>query len=547
MSEIDYGNATAEAPPIDGAVVLDDTTEWFARFLAMPDRRDYDLTTLFTVSTHLAVELYSSPRIQIDSTMPGSGKTTLLDHMARLCHHPVQAASLSSPALLVRLLQNGVRTILIDEVDRVLRPENPGVPELIAILNSGYRRGASRPVLVPVKGGSWETKEMPTFAPVVMAGNSPRLPDDTRSRSIRILLMPDLHGAVEDSDWEYIEDDAKELAERIAAFAEQVRAAVNQLEVELPAGCIGRHKEKWRPLMRVAVAAGGDWPTRCTVLIERDLAEHEAEKEAGLKSMPPGMVLLADLREVWPIGREFVPTAELVALVVAHNAEQWGQDGPYGRALTEQRFGRMVNEASKVTSVRPGGRGPRGFVRHKLEPIWHQLGMTPPNQLGALGSTGALGANSRQMHRVNRDNRVHRVDTGPSTDSADTAEDDSAEADHCRACRDQMPATLPDPMLIPEICKPCNTSWHYIKGALGKNEVANFSDFQHAGSSSDDSRARLRQVVDWAIESKHIEAVQVGKTTKYTRPEQPASIRTPGRRTGQWLASGQPVERNQTA
>ena len=43
---------------------------------------------------------------------------------------------------------------------------------------------------------------MPTFAPVVMAGNNPKLPEDTKSRSIRVLLMPDTDGTAEESDWE---------------------------------------------------------------------------------------------------------------------------------------------------------------------------------------------------------------------------------------------------------------------------------------------------------------------------------------------------------
>ena len=42
-----------------------------------------------------------------------------------------------------------------------------------------------------------------------MAGNNPNLPADTASRQIRVLLMPDIDGTVEDSDWEYIEDAAK--------------------------------------------------------------------------------------------------------------------------------------------------------------------------------------------------------------------------------------------------------------------------------------------------------------------------------------------------
>jgi hypothetical protein len=239
--------------PLDapGAAILDRGEQWLKRFLVVIDPLDLKLLVLWIVSTHLALELYTTPRLLLDSSMPGSGKTTALDHMSRLTCDPVQMSSVSSSAMLVRVLENGIRTILIDEVDKSLRADKPGVADIIAILNSGYRRGATRPVLVPTKGGGWETKEMPTFAPCAMAGISPNLPDDTRSRAIRILLMPDLDGAVEDSDWEFIEDDAAELHAAIAAFADVVRGSVAGMKVELPEGCIGRAKEKWRPLKRV--------------------------------------------------------------------------------------------------------------------------------------------------------------------------------------------------------------------------------------------------------------------------------------------------------
>jgi len=359
----------------DRSVILDDLEAWYGRFISVPDDRDLSLLTLWTVSTHLALETYTTPRLLIDSIMPGSGKTTVLDHFQRLCCAPVQAASLSSPALLVRLLQDGVRTVCIDEVDRSLAPDKPGVGDLIGILNSGYRRGATRPVLVPAKGGNWVVKEMPTFAPVAMAGNSPDLPDDTRSRSIRVLLMPDLNGVAEDSDWEYIEDDALKLGTRVAEFADEVRDEVRGLKPDLPEGCIGRAKEKWRPLKRVAVAAGSHWPAIADDLIRRDLAESAAERESGLQSLPPGMVMMRDLLEVWPDGEDFVPTAELIPKLIQHNAEYWGMRSAYGKDLTSRRMGLLISQASKVTSGRVGGRGPRGYYRSELAPIWTKLGI----------------------------------------------------------------------------------------------------------------------------------------------------------------------------
>jgi hypothetical protein len=392
---------------------LDHLVDWFNRFIRLTHPDDVYILALWTVHTHLASALYTSPRLMIDSVMPGSGKTTLLDHLNRLCHNPLHAATLTSPAQLTRMLDAGPRTILLDEVDRSLNADRPGVAELIAVLNAGYRVGATRPVLVQTGNNNWETKEMPTFAPVAMAGNSPRLPEDTVSRSIRILLMPDLDDTVEDSDWELIEDDAKNLHGEVATWADSGRERVKGMVVELPDGCIGRSKEKWRPLKRVAVVAGEHWPAITDRLISQSLAEDAAERDAGLKALPVGMVMLKDLHTVWPDGEKFVPTRTLVKKLIDHNPEYWGANSSYGKALTDTRFGQIVMRASKVTSERPGGRGPRGFLRSLLEPVWHRLGIARSQEAGAPGEAGAAGAHNQGLHQVHRESHVHRVDEDP--------------------------------------------------------------------------------------------------------------------------------------
>lgn len=263
-----------------------------------------------------------------------------------------------------------MRTVLLDEVDRSLRENKEGVQDLIAVLNSGYRFGATRPVLVQ-EDGKWVGRDMPTFAPVAMAGNAPKLPPDTMSRAIRILMMPDLAGSVEDSDWELYEEDAKELHDRIADWADSVRENIPQ--VELPDGCIGRMREKWRPLKRVAVLADGEdgkWAARADRLIRASLKEDKAERAAGLKVLPPAVVLLNDLKAVWPEDEDFVPSEELVKLLVHHNRDYWGSNSNYGSKLTAQRLGRLINQATKRTSSRNERMGPRGFKKTDFTLAW---------------------------------------------------------------------------------------------------------------------------------------------------------------------------------
>jgi Protein of unknown function (DUF3631) len=419
--EFDPGDPFGSPGDVNGAEMLDDLEKWYGRFIRVTFEGDLALLGVWTVHTHLAGELHTTPRLQLDSIMPESGKTTVLDHLSRLSYKPIQMASTPSPALIPRLLERELRTLLFDEIDRTFRPDGPGTPDLLAIINSGYRVGATRPVLVPTKGGGWEAAEMPTHAPVAMAGNSPNLADDTKSRCIRILLMPDVDGAIEDSDWEHIEDDARRLHDKIAQFADQVRDQVKGLAVDLPVKCIGRTKEKWRPLKRVAVVAGGRWPAVVDDLIARSLSEDAAEREAGLRNLPPGMVLMADLHSVWPDHDDLVPTRDLVAKLIAHNPDYWGAQSAYGKALTEHRFSKLISQASKVTSRRPGGRGPRGFVRSQFLPVWQRLRIgTPPAGTGAIGDTGSFGANSSANHQMHRNNQLHRSESDPPSIGATT-------------------------------------------------------------------------------------------------------------------------------
>lgn len=363
-----------------GRMVLERVYAWLGTYVSTVQESDLELLTLWAAHTHLCVETFTTPRLLLDSPVPGSGKTTTLEHLHKLCLSPVQMATLSSPAMLARLLDAGLRTLLIDEADRSLAPDKEGIGDLLAVLNSGYKRGGTRPVLTPGKDGAWIAKEMPTFCPVVMAGNSPNLPEDTRSRSIRVVLMPDIDGSVLDSEWEYIEDDARRLGERLAAWADEVRDEVRLNRPTLPEGIKGRARERWAPLKRVADAAGGRWPAVVDQLAVEDLAEQALQQEEGIVNQRPHVVLMAHLAEVWPDGSTFIPTKELINALVDAHPDTWGESSSFGKRLNEQRLGRMLSGNYKIHSDRPGGAGPRGYTLAALSTAFRRFGLTPSSE-----------------------------------------------------------------------------------------------------------------------------------------------------------------------
>ena len=326
---------------------------WLERFICPMYPRDLDLMALWIAHTYLVNETYTTPRLLIESPVPESGKTTVLEQFQHLCVHPLQMATVSSPAMITRVLENGTRTLLIDEADRSLSPDKPGIDDLIAVLNSGYKKGATRPVLVPGRGGTWETAEMPTFAPVAMAGNQPKLPEDTLSRTIRVLIMPDHDGTVEDSDWELIEDEAQAIAHDLAVWADSVREQVRSGErPSLPEGAKARTKERWLPLKRVAVAAGGRWPDVVDHLVQLDLERMQLDREEGIVNEKTHVRLLQNIAEVWPEGQTFQSTDDLITMLVTRFPHSWGRSDKYPKGLTAQRFGRMLVKNFGVYSDR---------------------------------------------------------------------------------------------------------------------------------------------------------------------------------------------------
>jgi hypothetical protein len=355
--------------------LLNETRAWFKRFVFTTDENDLDIIALWTIHTWLVSETFTTPRLLIDSPVPGSGKTTLLEHLNKLCCSPVQMAAVSSSAMLARITSDGIKTLLLDEADRSLDPKDPKTKDLISLLNSGYKKGGSRPVLVREKD-NWVIQHMPTYSPVAIAGNTPLIPDDTRSRCITIRLMPASTGEIEPSDWEYIEPEIDALAVKISATTDTYREQVRAIKPELPAGCENRLRERWRPLKRIASVAGDHWANKVDQLIVRDIENERELADNGETHVSVNLQIARDLYKVFASEIGHIPTKRIVMLLITTNPDYWSVSSSYGKDLTPQRFGQILTKAFGIYSQRLN-ENTRGYSATQFEQIWTRFGIQP--------------------------------------------------------------------------------------------------------------------------------------------------------------------------
>ncbi|MBT1177593.1 DUF3631 domain-containing protein [Bifidobacterium callimiconis] len=342
---------------------------------------DIIIAVLWTLHTWVYPLLYTTPRLLVTSILPGAGKTTLLDWIRHFCDNAVNMAAISSASLLASLAESG-HVMLMDEADRSLRRDNPLTADFLSIVNSGYKKGASRPVQVQIKEGNWEAVLKSTFAPVAFAGNNPDLPEDTEQRCIRLFLFPD--DDVEESDWETIEEskEYRTLLTDIEQWAnDQATLALLRNRPELGADVRGRFKEIWLPLARTAqtlapLPDGTSWLDHVMTLAEAFVEQSRIDQEEGLRKTSPHAALLRDIAYLWATEwqqRGFIPSQELCDRLAQYDPGAWGKGNTnYPTAITPRRLATMLRKTGVIVS-RDKGNTKRGYYLASFTHTWDTL------------------------------------------------------------------------------------------------------------------------------------------------------------------------------
>ena len=318
---------------LDGAEILDRVLAFFRRFVAFPSEHCLTVVALWTAHTHIVESFYVSPRLVLDSAEPGSGKTRVLEILNLLCRSPEMTISASTAAIFRMIAEHPI-SLLFDEIDAIFSPKAAGNAEdLRALLNSGYKRGATIARCVG-DAKAMKVQRFKVYSPVALAGLAGNMPPTITTRAVVIHMRRRGPGETVDPFRErYAVPQANPIRKDLAAWCTSKEKALADAEPDMPTGVVDRPAEVWEALLAIADAAGGDWPANARAACKHFVLKGSSEGSSL------GQRLLGDIRTVFG-DRADMATVDLIAALVKIDTAPWSD--LWGKPLDARRLAKEL-------------------------------------------------------------------------------------------------------------------------------------------------------------------------------------------------------------
>lgn len=312
---------------VDGAILLEQLSAFIRRYVYLP-REAADAIAVWAVLTHCVDWVTFAPLLVLASASKRCGKTlalTLLIHIVR--RGRLTSAVGVTTAVMFRLNTRDNPTFLLDEAEKL--QGRHADPELVGLINVGYRRGAKVQRCAD-RGGAFEIQEFEAFGFRALAMIAK--PWDTIADRSVIIPMERKPRALQK---ERFRESAIEQIGRI--FGRQARRWTTDMSAELqtayhdaprPLWLGDRDCDNWSGLFAVAEVAGSDWPDRIEAAARLLAAAREDDGDVGER-------LIHDTRAIFETLNlpAVIPSGELVEKLNAIETSGWG-DLRDGRGLS---------------------------------------------------------------------------------------------------------------------------------------------------------------------------------------------------------------------
>lgn len=345
-------------PPVSSSDLLKEIEQYIRRYVILPQVA-YLPVALWAAATHAVQQFDCFPYIAVVSAVKRSGKTRLAEVLETVVRRPWRGTA-PSPAALYRMLEDAP-TILLDETE-VLNGKNKSETTqiLLAVLNAGYRKGGTIP---RCDGPEHKPHKFHVYGPKLFAAIG-RLPDTLMDRSMVIHMkrrtkdqkvgrFRQAPAAVE----------AKPIRESAIQFARAHHADIGRayqqvLETDLEF-LNDRDADLWTPLFALCSILSPERQSdlrTCAIVLSAVKTQDDEEDSYSL-------ILLRDIRTVWPEGTEKYESVLLVEKLRALEESPWAE-----HQLTPRKLARILRPFDvEPRNIHVGARRPKGYVYADLE------------------------------------------------------------------------------------------------------------------------------------------------------------------------------------
>lgn len=226
--------------------------EQLASHIDLGTYENIETLALWIIATYLHRLFPAFPYIHLNG-MAEAGKSKTL-HLASLIAFNACMGAETTPAALVRLTHDNQSTLCLDEIEKLQNAKDETSQAALAILNVGYKRGASINKMESGRNGKdWSIKEFDPYSPKILAGIR-GLEMTLASRCISIMLIKSENQEIVNHEvdseapiWGEIRDIIYEgIMSGEWLTVKDIYAALEDTEIK------GRNWETWKPLLAVA-------------------------------------------------------------------------------------------------------------------------------------------------------------------------------------------------------------------------------------------------------------------------------------------------------
>jgi putative DNA primase/helicase len=246
--------------PVDGAALLDELTAAIRQYVVLAAHQA-EAIALWVIFTHAFDAFDFSPRLVISSAEKRSGKTRLVEVLDRVVCKPLFVSGISGAALL-RVIEAQAPTMLLDEIDTLMKGDTEMREALRGLINSGFTRAAARFIKnVPAPDGGYEPRAFSTWCPMLLAGIG-RLPDTVADRAILIGLERKRPTETVKPLRARDGGELRDIGRKAARWANDNLDALSSARPATPEQIYDRAADAWSPLLAITDLAAGSWPER---------------------------------------------------------------------------------------------------------------------------------------------------------------------------------------------------------------------------------------------------------------------------------------------